>query len=118
MPKIVAWLIVIVAATLIYSLAFTPFSHMVGYESSGSGGYVPKYVECPAPVSVLFFDAKPEDDSGTDACVPPARTLALEAGIVALVAGVLAWKPLRRSRPEPIERISARINPSNDPRRG
>lgn len=117
MLKIVGWMIVVTAASLVYSLAFTPFSHMVGYESNGSGSYVRRYVECPAPVSVLAFEAAPEEAAPAGACVPPSRTLALEAGIIALAAGALAWKPLRKPPPESIEPISAKINFSADPRR-
>lgn len=117
MLKLVAWMIVLAAASLTYSLAFTPFSHMVGYESSGSGGYVRSYVVCPAPVSVLILDARPSGTNRPGACVPPSRTLALEAGIVAFAAGALAWKPLRRPRPESIEPLSNTISLSGDPRR-
>jgi hypothetical protein len=118
MSKIAVWVVVATAAALVYSLAFTAFSYQVGYESTGEGGYVERTVECPPPAMALLLDAKPEGYPDPQVCIPPSRTLCLEAGIVALVAVLATWKPLRRPKPEPIGPISDRINPSGDPPRG
>lgn len=117
MTKIAAWLVTIGAAAIVFTLGFTSFSHFVGYESSGSGGYVRKHIECPAPVEVLLLAAEPDDYPDPEVCKPPARTLALEAALVALATTAIVWQPLRRPDPDPIGRLSDRINPPSDRRR-
>jgi hypothetical protein len=118
MSKIAAWIVIAVGAALVYSLAFTTFTFQVGYESTGEGGYVELTIECPPPATALLLRAVPENSADPGVCVPPSRTLSLEAGIVALAATIAAWTPLRRPRPEPIGPMSEKINPAGDPPRG
>lgn len=114
MTRWTAWVILLAAAGLIYSLAFTSYDQFSGsWQSTESGGLVKVTVECPAPFRVLVFDAGPDrvgDLDQPDFCVPSSRTLAFEAGVVALAAGLLLWKPVTRRRPESISPISDKID--------
>lgn len=116
MSRTLAWIIAAVAIGLIYSLAFTTYDLEVGVESTESGGFTREYVECPPPYRVLVFDARPEGDGEADEnrCLLSSRSLAIEAGVVALAGGLLAWKPLTRARPKRIQPISEKLNQSED----
>lgn len=111
MSRLAGWVIVVGAAILVYSLVFTPFSaETESWESTDSGGLTPITVDCPAPVRVLLLGAEPEDPQHAGECDRPSRTLALEAGVVALAAGLIVWKPVTRRRPERIEPLSKHID--------
>jgi hypothetical protein len=111
MSRLTGWVIVVGAAVLIYSLAFTPFSQETdAWESTDSGGLVRITIACPAPVRVLLFGAEPEDPDDAGACDRSSRTLALEAGVVALAASLIVWKPVTRRRPMHIEPLSRQID--------
>lgn len=111
MSRLAGWVIVVGAAALVYSLAFTTFSAETdSWESTDSGGLVPITVECPAPFRVLLLGAEPEDPDEIGKCDRPSRTLALEAGVIALAAGLIVWRPVTRRRPQHIEPLSKQID--------
>ncbi len=111
MSRLTAWIVLVASAALIYALAFTSYDHFSGtWESTDSGGLVKVTVECPPPFQVLVFGAEPAGLEQPGFCVRSSRTLAFEAAIVAIVAVLLAWKPVTRARPTPIGRISDRID--------
>lgn len=112
MSRPIAWVVLVAAAGLIYSLAFTSYEQFNGtWRSTESGGLIKVTVECPAPFQVLVFGATPEEETDDpEFCVPSARTLAVEAGLVAVAAALLALKPVTRRRPTPIGPISDRID--------
>lgn len=110
MSRLAGWVIVVGAAVLVYSLAFTTFSAETdSWKSTDSGGLVPITIDCPAPIGVLLFGAEPEDPDDAGHCDRPSRTLALEAGVVALAAGLIVWKPVTSRRPKRIEPLSKQI---------
>ena len=110
MGRLLAWLLLLAALTLVYTLAFTPFDHFAGrWRSTDTGGLAEVHIECPAPFSVLVLGAEPLSARDQGACVMPSRTLALEAGLALAATGLIVWKPLTRPRPEPIGRLSDTI---------
>lgn len=111
MSRLAAWVIVVAATVLVYSLAFTPFSDETdSWKSTDSGGLVRITIECPAPFRVLVMGDEPADPDEAGACDRSSRTLALEAGVVALAAGLLVWRPVTRRRPVHIEPLSKQID--------
>jgi hypothetical protein len=117
MSRLTAWVILIGAAVLVFSLAFTPFQHQTStWVSTDSGGLTRVTIECPSPFRVLALGDEPVDPDDAGLCDPSARTLAVEAGLVILTAGLMAWRPVTRPRPEPIEPLSRAISAPGRPR--
>jgi hypothetical protein len=111
MSRLTAWVILIAAAGLVYSLGFTTFDQLTErYESIDSGGLRQVRVECPAPWQVVFDDAEPESDRDAETCRRKSIALLIEAGLVALVAGFLTVKPITRPRPEHIDPLSEKLD--------
>lgn len=112
MPRTAAWIILVAASVLAYSLAFTSYGHVTGrYQSTEDGGLVRVKIECPSPVSVLFFDAEPESERDHGSCELSSRGHLIEA-VLALGVGILiAWKPVTRPRPERIRPLSEKLDP-------
>lgn len=111
MSRLSAWVILLAAAGLIYSLTFTSYDHQTGaWTTTESGGLTRITVECPPPYRVLIFGAEPQGGSNEGQCVPSSRTLAVEAGVVALAAGLLVWKPVTRRKPDRIEPLSKQLS--------
>lgn len=99
------------AAIFAYSLAFTPYDHLTGrYRSTDSGGLIRVEIECPPPVSVLFFDAQPESERDRGSCERSSRGHLIEAVLVIGVGLLLAWKPVTRKRPERIRPLSEKLD--------
>lgn len=67
-------------------------------------------VECPMPFAMLVLGAEPERAEDEGLCDPPARTLALEAGLVVLAAVLVAWAAITRPRPKRLEPMSSKLN--------
>jgi hypothetical protein len=117
--RLTAWAVLLAAASLIYSLAFTTFEQFAGrWESTETGGLSEVTVQCPAPLAVLLLDAEPPEERDRGACDLPSRTLALEAMVVALGTGLVVWRPLTRRRPEQIEPLSRKLGRPNASPRG
>jgi hypothetical protein len=111
MSRLSGWVILVAGAALIYSLAFSSYEHLTStWTSTDSGGLTRVTVDCPSPIRVLLFGAEPQASEDPEVCVPSSRTLALEAGAVAIAAALLAWRPVTRRRPERIDPLSTRIN--------
>lgn len=93
----------ILGAIFVYSLAFTSFDQKVQFQwdVEADGSRTPRtHITCPSPWSVLVDDARPEVTTTPDFCVMPSRSLALEAGIVAVITLVVsAWFLSRTTRP-------------------
>ena len=117
MSRLVAWIIMGGAAILVFSLAFTPYEQRTDtWQSTDSGGLTQVTVTCPAPFRVLATGAGPPSEPASDVCVKSSRTLALEAGLVAVAAVLIAWKPVTRPRPTRLDPISKTIGASeSDP---
>lgn len=111
MSRVTAWVIVVAAGLLVYSLAFTSFSGETdSWRSTDSGGLVRITIDCPSPFQVLVLGDEPADPEQAGQCDNSSRTLALEAGVVALAAGLLVWRPVTRKRPVHIEPLSKQID--------
>ena len=111
MSRWTGWIILTVAGALIYSLAFTTYEVWTGsWRSTGSGGLVRVNVDCPSPVEVLVLGAEPEREEDAGLCDPSARTLALEAGVVALAAILMTWAAVTRPKPTRLEPLSSQLN--------
>lgn len=67
-------------------------------------------VECPMPFPVLVLGAEPERAEDEGLCDPPARTLALEAGLVVLAGVLVAWAAIT-PRPKRLEPMSSKAQP-------
>lgn len=111
MPRVAAWVIAVTAIALVYSLAFTPFSEKTdSWKSTDSGGLVRITIDCPSPFRVLVLGDEPADPDEAGGCDRSSRTLALEAGVIALAAGLLVWRPVTRRQPSHIEPLSKQID--------
>ncbi|MFZ0013366.1 MAG: hypothetical protein WAL25_04550 [Acidimicrobiia bacterium] len=111
MSRLTAWVILVAAAALIYSLAFSSYEHLTStWTSTDSGGLTRVTVDCPSPIQVLLFGAEPEGSEDPGICVPSSRTLALEAAAVTVAGALLVWRPVTRRRPERLDPLSTRIN--------
>ena len=110
MTKSTAWVILLAAGGLVYSLAFTSYEHATNrWETTDSGGPTRVRVECPPPWKVLLLDAEPASERDHGSCELSSRTLTVEAGFVVVVAFLLAWKPITRPEPERLETLSETI---------
>ena len=111
MPRTVAWILLVSATVFAYTLAFTPFDHVTDrFRSTEGGGLVRVKIECPAPVSVLFFDADTDSERDSGSCVLPARGKLIEAGLVFGVGLLLTLKPVTQARPERIGPLSDKLD--------
>lgn len=110
MSRWTGWFVLTIAGALIYSLAFTGYEAWTGtWRSTESGGLVRVNVECPTPFAVLVLAAEPEREEDQGLCDPSARTLAVEAGVVALAAILIAWAAITRPKPTRLETLSSRL---------
>lgn len=115
MSRWTGWVILAVAGALVYSLAFTTYEAWTGsWRSTDSGGLVEVNVECPAPFAVLVLGAEPESALDENLCDPSARTLAVEAGVVALAAVLIAWAAVTRPKPSSLETLSSKLSLGED----
>ncbi|HEX6220860.1 MAG TPA: hypothetical protein VF115_07180 [Acidimicrobiia bacterium] len=111
MSRWTGWVILVVAGALIYSAAFTTYEAWTGsWRSTESGGLVRVNVECPSPFQVLVLGAEPDREEDEGLCEPSARTLAVEASVVALAAILLAWAAVTRPRPARLEPLSSKLS--------
>ena len=111
MTRWTGWVVLVIAATLVYSLAFTTYEFWTGaWRSTESGGLIRVNVECPTPFAVLVLGAEPEREEDAGLCDPSARTLALEAGVVALAAILVSWAAVTRPRPTQLEPLSSKLS--------
>lgn len=111
MSRWTGWVVLAIAAALIYSLAFTTYESWTGaWRSTDSGGLIRVNVECPPPFAVLVLGAEPEREEDEGLCDPSARTLAVEAGVVALAAVLIAWAAVTRPQPSRLEPLSSKLN--------
>lgn len=111
MPRSAAWILLIAATVFAYSLAFTPFEHTTDrYRSNDDGGLTRVKIECPSPVSVLFFDDDTESGRDAGSCELPARGHLIESVLVFGVGLLLAWKPITRARPTSIGPLSDKLD--------
>ncbi len=111
MPRTIAWILLISATVFAYTLAFTPFEHATNrYRSTEGGGLARVSIECPSPVSVLFFDETTESARDQGSCVLPARGHLLGAVLVFGVGLLLAYKPVTRARPSRIGPLSEKLD--------
>lgn len=110
MSRWIGWLVLVIAGALVYSLAFTGYDAWTGtWRSTESGGLVRVDVECPTPFAVLALGAEPEREEDRGLCHPSARTLAVEAGVVALAAILVAWAAVTRPQPAQLEPLSSKL---------
>jgi hypothetical protein len=111
MSRWTGWVVVAIAATLVYSLAFTTYESWTGsWRSTDSGGLIRVNVECPTPFAVLVLGAEPEREEDEGLCDPSARTLVVQAGFVALAGILIAWAAVTRPRPTQLEPLSSRLS--------
>ena len=111
MPRTAAWIVLIASSVFAYTLAFTPYDHLTNrYASTEGGGLTRVSIECPSPVSVLFFDAEPESARDEGACEMSARGHLIEAILLVGFGLLLAYKPVTRRRPERIGPLSAKLD--------
>lgn len=111
MTRWTGWIVLVIAAALVYSLAFTTYESWTGaWRTTDSGGLVRVNVECPTPFAVLVLGAQPEREEDQGLCYPSARTLALEAGVVALAAILISWAAVTRPSPTRLEPLSSKLS--------
>jgi hypothetical protein len=95
--------VLLLGALFVYSLAFSSFDQKVRFqwEVEADGSRTPRtHITCPSPWSVLVDDAEPEVTTTPGFCGLPSWSLALEAGIVAMITlTVSAWVLTRTTRP-------------------
>lgn len=115
MSRWTGWVVLAIAGALVYSLAFTTYEAWTGsWRSTDSGGLVQVNVECPTPFAVLVFGAEPEGEEDAGLCDPSARTLAVEAGVVALTAILITWAAVTRPKPTQLEPLSSKLSLSGE----
>ena len=110
MPRWIGWIILVIAGAVVFSLAFTTYETWTGsWRTTDSGGLMRINIECPTPFAVLVLGAEPEREEDEGLCDPPARTLAVEAGVVALVAILITWGAVTRPKPAQLEPLSSKL---------
>lgn len=101
--RTIAAVVLLVGAVFVYTLAFTTFEQRVQYQWNveSDGSRTPMIsITCPSPFSVLVNDAEPDVATADGFCVMESRALAVEAGLVALVAlAISGWLLTRTTRP-------------------
>jgi hypothetical protein len=110
MSRWTGWFVLVIAGALIYSLAFTGYEAWTGtWRSTESGGLMRVNLECPTPFAVLVLGSEPEREEDQGLCDPSARTLAVEAGVVAVGAILISWAAVTRPQPTRLEPLSSRL---------
>lgn len=111
----------LVGAAFVYSLAFTSYEQRVQFQwdVEADGSRSPMiHITCPSPWSVLVDGAEPDVPTADGFCVKESRSLAIEAGLVALASGVVVgWFVSRRTRPGELPPLPESLRAANRPAR-
>lgn len=113
-------LLLLVGATLTYTLAFAPFEEPVRRWTTAEGeGLVQAKVECPSAWAAVFEHERLDTHLRTEAdqCVRAARTHLTGAIVVAAFAAALGMRGVLRGpapRPEPLRPLSESLRWRSD----
>ena len=103
-----AILSLVIGALLVFNLAFTPFDKIINqwaFDSDGNPYRVT--IECDAPWNLVVNDTYLTTDPAWhgNRCLPSARILMIEGGIVTAVALALAWRGFKNGKRPPIKPV-------------